>query len=413
MAGIIGNVGLLDLTEATADALAAVDAVENAGSVVYTEAQQALLDSLRIENTGGTFKVPIGCVVINGPLTIDRNYVEGIDTPASYFANGPLRVADDVDPGDFDRAIGSLYVNGPASCPKALFALVRKKIKQLNGVLKVADASEESAEQAGRSEKKTIRVLGSEVVDAADLARLDEPVRYKVMGILEISGEIETELLERIESIQLLGRLTIREEYLDTLKPRITGPGRGNLFVIPSGHEYHSGPLTLDGEALASLQGAKLCTRRLLRFTDDVTPDMVSRSVTAIRAAGPVICPTALREHVSALCSEPLPTILHYSTSLLLVEGDHRLGQSELRFQPERFSLVVLGDLVIDADVGAEELDERLEFVDNLGEIKSSDAVYGLLQARARTRRGEFVNLDKPPESTSEYLIENVGYLKL
>ena len=56
---------------------------------------------------------------------------------------------------------------------------------------------------------------------------------------------------------------------------------------------------------------------------------------------------------------------------------------------------------------------EMRRYCRNCATSMARDAVYGMLQARARTRRGEFVNIDKPPEPASHYSIENVGYLKL
>ena len=398
----IGNVGVLDLTEVKAEVLGEIEAVGNVGVMIFTEETEGLVTKLSIGNLGASIKVPKGTKVIQGDFELSHEYFEHNPSP-SFLVEGSLRIKADVVKEDIVK-IGCLYVHGFVICPEPLIAALQAKADRIDGPI--------------IPWMENTRLLkGNVTLDPAFLKALRKPTALVVVGSLNMTASMSSQLLDKISVIYAIGKVTILEEYYRELQEKLRETSRAKFTITPEGYEYLKQPLFLDSTVLKQYSHAKLYTQERIRIGDDVTPDMLKKHIGAIQTDDIVICRDELREIVMALCEDPAVRILFYRQSLMVVEDKRVLTKAELKYQPDSFSLVVFGRLDIPDDVDPKELLNRLEYVDNFGKILVNEELYGVLQSKMRTREGALVNKDqtKPEkrEVPEDYLVENIGYFKL
>ena len=398
----IGNIGYLDLTEMEPEVIEEIEGIDNVGYVVFTDETEPRVMKLHIGNIGHSLKVPKGCKISQDDMELSHAYFEATPSP-SFLISGTLSIRNDVTEEDI-RSIEYLHVSGPVICPPSLIPVVQAK----------ADVIQESIVPWFEG----MRILTGKVeIDTALLGALKEPTPILAVGNVSMIGEVDTSLLDRISSLNVIGKMTIREEYYETLLEKLGGNEPARLKVIPAGYEYITDPLLLDGVRLKQFGHAKLYVQDRIQITDDVTPELLKKHVGIIRTNDVIICRESLREAVLGLCEDPSAKILYYSGKILVVEDRHTLTNAELKYQPECFSILVLGRLDIQDDVDPEDFLRRLEYVDNYGKISANEDLCGVLRFKMRTQKGILVNTDrKKPEkqdTSQEYFIKNAGYLKL
>ena len=406
MKKVIGNVGILDVRTTRVEALEEIDYVENAGLVICSEDNDEVIAKLSIHNMGTIFKVPGNCKLVNGGIQIDHAYLQGQDSDFVLAVNGGVKIMDDVTPEDIEKGIKALYVNGGISCPKAAISALKEKVMELNGGLKTEGDDEKT---------KQIDVYGEENIDAISLETLSKPARYVVYGTLRIIEPVEVSLFERIQEIEIYGRVIVREEYLRYIKQKITGPNRQAISVIPEGYEFLENSVNLDKAVLEhKYESARLFTCSLLRIEDDVDTNTLKKAVSSIRSSSVIICRSLLRDLVIELCETPIPSILQYSDQLIVIDDEHTLTKAELDYYPSTIAFFINGELTIDGDIDPEELHKKIEYIDSYGSIYVHDNAYAVIRPKLRTQAGEIINLDKKQESGEiSYLVENAGYFRL
>ena len=406
MKKVIGNVGILDVRTTRVEVLEEIDYVENAGLVISSEDNDEVMAKLTIHNMGASFKVPANCKLVNGGIQIDHAYLQGQGSDFTLAVNGGVKIMNDVTPEDIETGIKALYVNGGISCPKAVVSALKEKLMELNGGMNAEGDDEET---------KQINVYGEEMVDDVSLETLVKPARYVVYGTLSLLESIKISLFERIQEIELYGRVIVKEEYLRFVKPIITGPNRQTVTVIPEGYEFVRHSVNLDKAVLErKYESARLFTSNMLHFEDDVDTNTLKKAISSIRSGSVIVCKTALRDSVLDLCDGPTPQILHYGEKLIVVDDEHTFTKVELGLYPATFTFLVNGELTIDADIDADELRDKVEYIDCYGSIYVHDSAYAVVRSKLRTQAGEVINLDRKREDESvNYLVENAGYYRL
>ncbi len=126
----IGNVGLLNLINATAESIKGIEKIENVGMVLYRQGNAQLLTKMNIGNIGSSVEVPEGYRYLNGMLNLDVSFLESIVEPVKLVVNGIVIISRDVQADQLKADQLSLIVNGNVYCPAHLTGHSRSNINK-------------------------------------------------------------------------------------------------------------------------------------------------------------------------------------------------------------------------------------------------------------------------------------------
>ena len=96
--GSFGNVGTLDLRNATEKLVASIS-LGNVGTLVYSPETAHLVSRLRMGNVGRSIEIATEARFISGHVNIDRDFFKSGSEPLTYFVNGHVIVEADVPRG--------------------------------------------------------------------------------------------------------------------------------------------------------------------------------------------------------------------------------------------------------------------------------------------------------------------------
>lgn len=394
----IGNVGLLNLTSATEESIKGIDSIGNAGVVLYSSGNAHLVSMLNIGNLGTSEEVPEGCKFLQGKVEMDGKYFENVKEPLSLFIAGQVIIKPDVTEDDIENKIRFLSISGQAICPEKLVGVLQSKCSKIEGQI------------VPYSDNYYINV-GKLNINNSFLKSIGEKTSMAIVGKTSIIDDIDRALLdEKIGSIDIVGKALIKEEYLDILGTRLKNNASCKLEVIPAGYVYTDGDLFLDPVTIKKFDKAKIYVANMLRFGSDITEEMLKEHIADIKTKGIIVCSNSIKEAVSMLCSDTAK-ICGYSKKAVVIDGDHTIMESELKYSPDNISYIVNGDLDIDDEVLPETFIEKVESIDNFGDITCDKEHYGLVQLKLRTNQGD-VSVRKDAADENEG-IGNIGYLKL
>ena len=402
MERIVGNVGILDLREATAESVKAYTRFINVGTVLYSPETTVLVNQLNFTNLGCRVEVTGEAQLITGQLELSHDSLDAVKKPQSYVVTGQIFVHESVTADEIDAKVDKMFVIGQVMAPKSLMPILQSKISSMQG-------NTITYEDGFRL------ISGSVEITNAFLNGLDDASNISCRGRVTMINDVDLTLFQRkINRIEPLSKVMIREEYAEMFQNHLVPHKKGKVTVIPAGYEYIKGRLELDLVTLERLGEVKLFTDASIFIKDDVTEAALKKHVKAIICGRRIICPKGLKAAVLDVCADPAVKILDYEGKLLLIEGDYHLSAAELEFTPGNLAIMVTGELNIDEDVPPEQLMEKISTVDNFGEISGTARQLGALKVKARTKDGEFCETGKESsEDDEQYSIANVGYLKI
>ena len=403
-----GNIGVLDLLSATEESVAGISQVGNVGVVLYSRENAGLLARVSIGNMGTSIEAPADAKLLRGQTVIDREYFKQQAASVNLVVLGQLVIYPDVPAEEIESGLGELVVAGQLICPEHLMGIVQSKIRDLSG-------QAVSYTQAGRL------TLGDLALDEQSLRVLDDGTELVVVGNLKVPHVLPTDLLEqKIQKIQVLGRIVCHEENAQTLLSRTDDKtGSTSTTIIPAGFELVERPLVLDTDLLGALPVRKLyCTDRV-QVDQGVDADALDSGLEALMVKDIVICPETLKGVLYRKCNV-------LETQAVFYEGEPWLVDDELTLTPSRFehlegeaTLIVFGEVTVAPDVDPTVLGERLARVDNFGMIRCTPEQMGAIQARLGVSEGELVDstlveeVGEEMDEGADVMVGNVGYLKL
>ena len=124
-----------------------------------------------------------------------------------------------------------------------------------------------------------------------------------------------------------------------------------------------------------------------------------------------IICPVELRHVISQKCNMLEARTIFYEGELWMVDAETDLHPSRFDYLEGKATLVVYGELTIDAEIEPRVLAQRLAKVHNLGQIRCTPQQMGAIQARLGLTDGDLV--DSALDETAGDGIGNAGYLAL
>jgi hypothetical protein len=395
---VIGNVGSLDLRRATEASIAEISRIGNVGAVLYSPETASLVARLNIGNVGASVEVPEDAKILTGQVTFSRDYFKNQEAPLNLFVMGPVVVEPDLLAEDIERGLDGLTMMGPLLCPDHLAGIMQSKTRHhLGPVITYTSASR--------------IVMGRLDLDENTLGGLDDASTLVVMGVLRLPTVLPDDLLEqKIQRIQVMGSIRCHEENVEVIRARLADQS-AQITTIPAGFELVDRPLMLDNILLESLPGRKLyCTDRL-QIESSVDASLLDQNVEALISEDIIICPVELRRVIAQKCNMLEARVIFYEGELWMVDDETDLQASRFDYLEGKATLVVYGELTIDAETDPRMLAERLAKVHNLGQIRCTPQQMGAIQARLGVSDGELVDTARADPAGDG--MGNVGYLAL
>jgi hypothetical protein len=393
----IGNVGVLDIRNATAASVGSIASVGNIGLLLYSRETAPLVAGLKMRNLGGSIEVPAGARLLNGVVTVSRDFLKTGGSPLDLVINGQLVVEPDVTAEDIAAGLGSLYLSGQIICPEGVLGALQAKAQTLNGKTISYPAGSQL-------------VLGSLVLDESRLNALGDGSALTVTGDLSVPKVLPAGLIERkLRQLQVMGQIRCPEENAAAIQARLRGAP--HVQIIPAGAHLVEGPLVLDRFVLEALPSPRLyCTERV-EVAPDVDAGLLDARLESLTAAEMVICPVALGSVLGRKTDVLKTRVVLYEGELWVVDGEETLGAARFEFLEGKLTLVVTGELTVEATLDPKLLAARLAKVHNLGEIHCTPVQMAAFQARLGIAEGEMVDANR--ERAEEHDLGNVGYLVL
>lgn len=395
----INNIGVLDIRSATEKSVEEIGKIGNVGTIIASPETSHLVSRISIGNIGATAVLTKDYEMFTGKLELTAEYLAKLSKPLYLYVTGKLFVRENVTAEDIEKGVGGLIVVGKILCPEKLVPAVQSKIVNQTGKL-VPYASDASF------------IGGPCVLSDAFLRGLSPAANLFVDGKLMATGEIDVRLIEeRIGRIEVSGKAVIDERYSEVLgrKAKIAGKRE----IIPQNAIFIEEELVVDSVSIKKFDGARICTEMTITFRDDVRPETLRAHIKSIKTGGAIVCREELREAVAAICEGYSASILYYSGRHIVVEDEYELDPAELEFSEKRLSIMVMGELCVAAGLKPELILEKIEFIDNFGEITADSRQIGAIKNRLRTNKGEIINGEKAESSDDEACLSNAGYLKL
>jgi hypothetical protein len=395
---VIGNVGLLDLRKATEASIAGISRIDNVGAVLYSPETARLVARLNIGNAGASVEVPEDAKMLTGQVTFSRDYFRNQEAALNLVVMGPVVVEPDLPIEDIEKGLQGVTMMGPLLCPHHLLGIMQSKTRRhLGPVIAYTSASR--------------IVMGRLNLDESYLLALEDASALVVMGRLSLPEVLPNDLLEqKIERVQVMGRIMCHEENAQAILTRVVDQ-TPKITTIPAGFEFVDRPLMLDNILLESLPGRNLyCTDRI-QIDSGVDASLLDEHVEALISEDIIICPVELRRVISQKCNMLEARVIFYEGELWMVDGETDLRASRFDYLEGKATLVVYGELTMDAEADPRMLAERLAKVHNLGQIRCTPQQMGAIQARLGLSDGDLVDAAQA-ESTGDGT-GNVGYLAL
>lgn len=407
----LGNVGILDIREATEEALDGIGAIGNVGMILHSPTTAGWVTRLNAGNVGSTVQVPAGASVLTGTETWGRTSMEGKE-PLHMVVVGALLLDPQVPREALEERLHSLTVVGEVSCPDQLAGVLRSKAREVTGQLSAYPWAEGG------------RFFADEVtLDDPFLEALEDGSHIAALDDVSVPEVLDDELLRRkVASLYIGGRLHCREESMAALRSRLHDRSPSpKTTIVPAGFEPVDGRLRLDEAALRSLPGRRLYCTGLVEFEAEVEAEALEDALDGLRTTRLLIAPAHLEGVLAARCDLLKTKAVFYEGELWHIEDKAELLPSRFEWLDGKATLLVRGDLRIAADIDPQVLADRLHRVHNLGRVVCTPEQIGALQARLGLDEGQLKARDPADRGKGgseggkgeKDGIHNVGYLRL
>jgi hypothetical protein len=257
-------------------------------------------------------------------------------------------------------------------------------------------------------------------LDNAFLGSLETSSLLIFLGKLNIINDISLSLFEeKIKDIIVVGKVLIKEEYLEAFNRKITNQTGSKIQVIPAGYSYISEDLSLDSLSITRFNEAKLFIAGRLNIGEDITEEALKKHLLKIQVKDAVICRKNMKKAVFDLCDDINTTIYDYTGKMIIIDSHYRLSQSVLKYSADNTTFMINGEIQISEDIIPEDFMAKVEKIYLFGKIICDENQYGFVQSKVAELKGEIAIKGKDEEKASEEphnneeQSSNFGYLKI
>ena len=397
----IGNVGLLNLVNATEESIKGVERIENVGLVLYGKENAHLLTKLNIGNIGASLEIPIGSRLFNGVFHLDQYYLSAIVEPVFLLVNGIVIIDKNVQADQVQAGKLTMLVNGTVYCPTHLTGIAGKMLSKGNGAVETYEGA------APRLENGKFTLTNS------FLQSIDESLYLVVNGMLSFAQDLNTDLfIEKINKLEVNGKIEIFENQESYIYKKAASLTTCKVEVIPSGYEVLAKPLRLNGRSIRRFQQKKWYTNKPVIIESDVSREMLTKAIEKIHSTSVVICHEEVEDLVYERLSLMETEVLPYENGFIVIDGEEVWSNDQFLALDQPISFIVNGKLNLDKDVSEEVLRAKVATLDVLGEvIVHEKKLKGTLQNVIRLNTGT-IEEEKEKEETGA-LLQNIGELSL
>ena len=401
----IGNVNFLNLVNATPESVAGIRHIENINVAVYTPATVALLHQMNPNNVNATIEIPSGAnmVMKTGQMQVNADFFKNVKRKIYLFVTGQLIIEPGVPMEEIDKGLAGIAVTGQFFCPEDLMGAFNTLPNTIIGQSVTYPPFKRFIKGDLRFEPEFLNGL----TDGTEICVLGDLLAPKVLS---------NELLERkIGRIFVSGDVICHAENAQALHSKLY-KSSGNFETVPTGYVWVEKPLVLDGDTLDYLPGKQLFCKELVCIGREVDPSALDQNVESLIAKDLLLSPAALKPVVAKKCRLFDTRAIFYTDELWLVQDEQTWQAWRFDNLPGTATLVVTGELTIDADIAPAVLSERISKIHNFGQIRCAPEQRAAIEMRLATREGEIevVSKDEPPsEEIRPDYIGNVNMLTL
>jgi hypothetical protein len=398
----IGNVGLLNLLNATEESIKAYDRIENAGAVIYRKGQAHLLSALNIGNMGASMELPEDYSYYNGVLTIDAAYLQSLGAELKLLVNGTVIFGKDIGPEQLEKGLLALMVNGEIYAPAHLAGLVSRLFPAGNRTVNPYTGAPPRIENGNFT-------LSNAFLQAAEL-----PAHLVINGMLTMPKDLDMDLFnEKISNIEVNGTLSVHEEQEVHVHKKMAASPNGVIQVIPAGYEVLKKIVKLNSRSIRSFQRKKLLTKKPLIFEKDIPRGSFEAAIEKIDSKSYIVCSEELEDLIYERLDRLETEVLSYEHQYILIEGEQEWSNDQFLSFHNPVNLIIEGVLVLNTDVTEEVLQDSLAAIDLFGEIQvNSKKTKRALQNKLRVNEGRIKEQGEAAEAERTGL-QNVGELTL
>nr|WP_263324744.1 hypothetical protein [Neobacillus sp. Marseille-Q6967] len=398
----IGNVGLLNLVNATVESIKGIERIENVGMVLYRKETAHLLPLLSIGNIGASLEIPAGYRLFNGVLHLNDAYLRSIHEPVFLLVNGIVLMDKTVQPNQLKQGMLNLVVNGQIYCPTHLAGYAGQLLSKGSGGIETYDGALPRFEN------------GKFTLTNSFLQSLDKPLHLVVNGLLSFEKDIEMDLFEeKIAKLAVNGKITIYEHQESFLYRKASSLAGCKIEVIPDGFQVLTKPLRLSGRSIRRFQNSKLFTNKPLMMEADVTRDLLSGAIAQIHSKSVVICSEEVEDLVYERLSRLETEVLSYENGFIWIDNNEVWSNEQFMALEKPLQFIVNGKLTFEHDVSDEAVRSKISGLDILGEVVVREPkLKGVLQNVIRLNTGT-IHVEAERESGSGAALRNVGELSL
>ncbi|WP_106768700.1 hypothetical protein [Paenibacillus faecalis] len=401
MSKVIGNVGLLDLTQATEESVRSIDRIGNIGAVIYRAETAHLLTLLKnAGNIGKTLEIPKDHRYYSGMLYLNEEYFKLME-PDSVFVKGVVFIDQQVTLETFQQGKLQLAVYGEVYTPQHLAGAVTSSLLKAGA----AHAEIVSYTSMPRFESGTFQLTNTFFASAL------EPVNLVVNGVLELDRNLDMErFAARTEYIRINGKAIIYEEQSSCFYENLKSIN-GMVEVIPAGFQHLTKPLRLNARTIRRFKNEKLYTHDPIMIEADVSREALSSAIAQIKSTSLIICSEDVEDLMWERCCDLNTEIVSYEQAYVFIAGEETWSKDQLLAMDHPVNFIVDGTLNLDDDVTEEVLKDSVHSIDLFGEIVVAEQrMKGVLYRYLRADTGviRLKGMDEKMEG-----IGNIGMLTL
>lgn len=401
----IGNVNILDLQNATEESVAAVQSIGNVNLIFHNRNTAGLIKNIHIGNINGMVEIPEKVTVLQrqGQSTLNRGFFKSLTSPTVLVVMGQVIVETDVIPGDINENFKGMVVLGQLLYPENLAGIIQGHTLKLLG-----DGSAYTA--LPTTVMDNLELTGSYLNGLADGSEL------AVLGNLHLPKVVDNDQIRRkLTRLYVLGTVLCHEENSAAIRAVLV-KNPGHMEIIPAGFELVDRPLNLDAEMVSILPSRKLFCKERVVIAEDVTPQVLDGNLEALICKQLLIVPAGLKTSLASKTNLFETKTIFYTGKLWLVEDSLELTPARIDTMTEPVTLVVTGEVTIDAGVPVEKLEKKILKLHNFGMITGSAMQIAVLEARLGMHEGQMGEAGMGEEDETEPepgSIGNVNYLAL
>jgi len=393
----IGNIGFLNLMNATEESIKGIESIDNVGKVVFKQSNAYLLQRLNIGNIGSSIEVPDGYHYYQGTLNLDSAYLDSISEPVKLVVGGLVVVDKEVKIEDIEKCSLRLIVNGTVYSPHHLAGSIYSSILEEAKKVVVYDKAMPRFES------------GTLIITNQLLHSFDESQWLDIQGELILSKDLNMDEFNRkIEKIDAKGSVTLYQNQEPYVLRKMDSVSSVEFDVIPDGYDAVEKALILNSRSIRRFSHKKLWLNDPLLLEADVSREGLMEAIEGILTSSFIACPETLEDLIyerSNLEADVLP----YKHQIVMIEGEEKWSQEQFKAYDHPVNLIVTGRLTLDDDVTEEILSNQVLSVDLYGDIFVSNAkLKGKVRSLLRVNEGR---LEVPNVNGTEF--GNIGSLSL